>query len=68
MVSFDRVKRKLPSLLIDENTTSVKGHPERNRIAYRIQRLRLRKRDKYDSLNAKLFKALQEYEGAVSGT
>jgi hypothetical protein len=65
MVNADRVKSKLPSLLINGNTTDPEFWKIRNRMAYRIQMLRLQDPEKYGSLNAKLIKVLEEYETAL---
>ena len=65
MVNAARVKRKLPSLLIDGNTTDPEHWKAHNKIAYRIQRLRIHNRGKYDRLNAMLIRVLKEYEAAL---
>jgi hypothetical protein len=66
-VNADRVKRELPSLLTDGNTTSKKNWAARRRIAYRLGQLKKHNPARYMSLEAKLMAVLREMEKAVSG-
>jgi hypothetical protein len=66
MVNVDRVKRKLPSLLIDGNTTSKKHWAARRKIAYRLDKLKRRNSTLYLSIEAKLIMTLRDIEKAVS--
>nr|ACD50077.1 hypothetical protein [uncultured crenarchaeote MCG] len=65
MVNASRVKKKLPSLLVDGETTNPKHWNSHNKIAYRMQRLRRKNRAKYDYLNVKLVAVLKEYLEAL---
>jgi hypothetical protein len=65
MVNADRVKRKLPSLLLDGSTTDKKEWAKRRRIENGLERLRKRKPEKYRILEARLIRDLKDMEKAV---
>jgi hypothetical protein len=65
MVNADRVKRKLPSLLINGETTDKKQWATRRKIAYRLAQLKKHDPTRYQSLEAKLMAALSDMEKAV---
>lgn len=65
MVNADRVKRKLPSLLLNGPTTDKKEWAKRHRIENGLKRLRTRKPEKYRSLEARLIRDLEDMEKAV---
>ena len=65
MVNASRVKRKLPSLLINGETTSKKHWAERNRISYRLSQFRKRNPQKYDTIVNTLIMAIESFEKAL---
>ena len=65
MVNANRVKRKLPSLLIDGATTDKRQWAERARISYRLSRFRKRNPQKYYTLNNRLITVLECFEREV---
>ena len=65
MVNADRVKRKLPSLLINGETTDKKQWAVRRKIAYRLDQLKKHNPTRYLSLEAKLMAALNDLEKAI---
>ena len=66
MVNMDRVKRKLPSLLLDGPTTIRIYWAERHRIEQRLRRLKKQSPAKYQSLEAHLIRDLEPFEEAIS--
>jgi hypothetical protein len=66
MVNADRVKRKLPSLLIDGETTDKRHWAAHNRVVYQLQQLKKRNPQKFNTLTNKLLMVLEEFERAVS--
>jgi len=67
MVNANRVKRKLPSLLCDDSTTTKNksNWAKRHRIENGLKRLRKRKPEKYHALETRLIFALKELEKAA---
>ena len=66
MVNAGRVKRKLPSLLIDGETADKAKWNAHNRIAYQLKQFKKRNPRKFDALTNKLIMVLEEFEEAVS--
>ncbi|MGD0204699.1 MAG: hypothetical protein ABSC20_12455 [Candidatus Bathyarchaeia archaeon] len=66
MVDAERVKRKLPSLLIDGSTTKKKEQNSLMRYRYRLKRFQKRNPEKCDNLTNKLIDVLKEIKKAVS--
>ncbi|MCW4003716.1 MAG: hypothetical protein NWE95_07385 [Candidatus Bathyarchaeota archaeon] len=65
MVSVARVKRKLPSLLVDGVTTYKPHWTEYKRKEYRLKRLARRNPAKYHTLLNKLLSTLEDIERAL---
>jgi hypothetical protein len=65
VVNVDRVKRKLPSLLLNGSTTDKKEWAKRWRIENGLERLRRRKPEKYRCLEARLIRDLEDMEKAL---
>ena len=66
MVNADRVRRKLPSLLVDGATTDKKQWAERAKISYRLTQYRRRNPQKYNSLAFKLIMVLESFKREIS--
>lgn len=66
MVNADRIKRKLPSLLIDGNTTKRKEQNGLMRYRYRLKRFQKRNPERCNNLTNKIIADLNELEKAVS--
>jgi len=66
VVNSDRVKRKLPSLLIDGETTDKRNWTTHNRLVYRLQQFKKRNPQRYSFLANRLLTVLEEIEKAVS--
>ena len=62
MVNADRVKRKLPSLLVDGSTTKKKGWNILMRYRYRYSRFKKKNPEKFNTLANKLIFDLTEFE------
>ena len=65
MVNADRVKRKLPSLLVDETTTNKKSWNSLMRYRYQLTQFRKRQPEKYYSITNRVFADLTDLEKAV---
>lgn len=65
MVDANRIKRKLPSLLINGETTIKKNWNDHNRVVYHIQQFKKRNPQKFNTLVNKLITVLEEFEKAV---
>jgi hypothetical protein len=65
-LNADRVKRKLPSLLIDDSTTEKKGWNSLMRYRYRFTQFKKRQPDKFNTLTNRIIVALDELEKAVN--
>ena len=66
MVNADRVKRKLPSLLVDGPTTKKKGWNSLMRYRYQLKRFKKRKPESYDTLINEYVTVLTKIEKAVN--
>ena len=66
MVNADRVKRKLPCLLVDDSTTKKKGWNSLMRYRYRYSRLKKKNLERYNILTHRIITDLTELEKAVS--
>jgi hypothetical protein len=62
LVNADRVKRKLPSLLVDGSTTKKKGWNTLMRYRYRITKFKKNNPEKFNTLTNKLIFDLSEFE------
>lgn len=65
MVNATRVKRKLPSLLVNGSTTNKRHWAERRRVEYGLSRLRKCKPRLYRTLEARLMRDLEALEAAA---
>jgi hypothetical protein len=65
LVNADRVKRKLPSLLLDGDTNSKEGWRAFMRNRYCFEQFRVRKPEKFNTLTNKVTADLSELEKAV---
>ena len=68
MVNADRVKRKLPSLLIEDSTTKKKSWNSLMRYRYRFKQFKKRQPDKYNSITHRILSDLIDLEKAVNET
>ena len=68
MVNADRVKRKLPSLLLDNNTNSPNGWKAFMRYRYHFEQFKRRNPEKFNSLTNRVLADLAEFEVAVNAT
>jgi hypothetical protein len=66
MVNADRVKRKLPSLLLDGSTNNKKGWKAFMKSRYRYNRFKTKNPERCDTLTNKIIADLTELEKAVS--
>ena len=66
MVNADRVKRKLPFLLVNGATTDKRFWAARHRVEHGLKRLRKRKPEQYQSLETRLIHDLEAMEKAAS--
>jgi hypothetical protein len=66
LVNADRVKRKLPSLLLDNNTNSPNGWKAFMRYRYRFEQFKRRNPEKFNSLTNRVLADLAEFEKAVN--
>jgi len=66
LVNANRVKRKLPSLLVDGVTTEKKGWNNLMRFRYRLERLRKNNPEKFNTLTNNLIADLTEFEKVVN--
>lgn len=66
MVNADRVKRKLPSLLIDDSTTKKEDWNSLMRYRYRFTQLKKRQPERFNSLTNRILVDLTELEKAVN--
>jgi hypothetical protein len=65
-LNADRVKRKLPSLLVDGSTTEKKSWNNLMRYRYRFTQLRKRQPEKYYTIINRILLDLVELEKAVN--
>jgi hypothetical protein len=66
VVNADRVKRKLPSLLVDGSTTKKKGWNSFTRYRYRFEQFKRKNPKKCNTLTNKIIADLTELEKAVT--
>jgi hypothetical protein len=66
LVNADRVKRKLPSLLVNGSSTKKKGWNSLMRSHYRYDRFKKNNPERYNTLTNKVIADLTELEKAVS--
>jgi hypothetical protein len=66
LVNADRVKRKLPSLLVDGVTTKKKSWNSLMRYRYGLSRFKKKHPERYNALANKLIADLAEIEKAVN--
>ena len=66
MVNADRVKRKLPSLLVDGSTTKKKNWNSLMRYRYRFIQFRKRHPEKFNSITNRILLDLIDLEKAVN--
>lgn len=62
MVNVDRVKRKLPSLLLDGATTDRRHWAKRRKIERKLGVLKKRKPEQYHTLETRLIRDLEALE------
>jgi len=62
MVNADHIKRKFPSLLCDGPTTDKKQWAKKHRIERGLKRLKKRNPDKYNTLELRLIRDLEDME------
>ena len=62
----DRVKRKLPSLLVDGSTTKKKSWNSLTRYRYRVAQFKKRKPEKFNSITNRIILDLTDLEKAVN--
>jgi hypothetical protein len=65
-LNADRVKRKLPSLLVDESTTKKKSWNSLMRYRYRFIQFKRRQPEKFCSITNRILLDLTDLEKAVN--
>jgi len=65
-LNADRVKRKLPSLLIDGSTTKKKSWNSLMRYRYRFTQFKKRQPEKFNSITNRILLDLTDLEKAVN--
>ena len=65
-MNADRVKRKLPSLLVDDSTTKKKDWNSLMRYRYRFTQFKKRQPGKYNSMTNRILVDLMDLEKAVN--
>lgn len=68
MVNANRVKQKLPGLLVNGDTSKAKNQNAFHKQRYRLQQLNKRNREKSDTLLNKLCAVLVEIEETAEQT
>ena len=66
MVNADRVKRKLPSLLVDESTTKKKSWNSLMRYRYGFTQLKKRHPERFNTLTNRILSDLSELEREIN--
>jgi len=66
LVNADRVKRKLPSLLVEDSTTGKKSWNSLMRYRYRLTQLEKRQPEKFNSITSRILLDLTDLEKAVN--
>ncbi len=67
-MNAERVKRKLPSLLVDESTTEKKSWNSLMRYRYRFAQFKKRQPEKFNSITNRILFDLVDLEKAVNET
>jgi hypothetical protein len=67
VVKADKVKRKLPSLLLDVNTNNKKGWKAFIRLRYQFEQFKKRYPEKFKTFRNKFTADLDELKEAISG-
>jgi hypothetical protein len=65
-LNADKIKRKLPSLLVDSSTTEKKSWNSLMRYRYRFSRLKKRQPEKFNSITNCILSDLNDLERAVN--
>jgi hypothetical protein len=65
-LNADRVKRKLPSLLVDGSTTKKKSWNSLMRYRYRLTQFKKRQPEKFDSIANRILLDLADLEKAIN--
>jgi len=65
-LNADRVKRKLPSLLVDGSTTDKKSWNSLMRYRYRVAQFKKRHPEKFNSISNRILSDLTDLEKAVN--
>ena len=68
MVSVDRVKRKLPSLLCDGETGSRANDNRFMKYRYQLEQFKKRNPGRFNSLLNRLLSVLEELDGELENT
>ena len=68
MVNADRVKRKLPSLLVDSSTTKKRSWNSLMRYRYRFTQFKKRQPEKFNAITNRILLDLADLEKAVNET
>jgi hypothetical protein len=66
VLNADRVKRKLPSLLIDGSTTEKKSWNSLMRYRYRLTQFKKRQPEKFNALTNRILMNLADLQKAVN--
>ena len=66
MVNADRVKRKLPILLVDGSTTEKKSWNNLMRYRYQLTQFKKRQPEKFNSITNRILLDLADLERAVN--
>ena len=66
MVNSDRIKRKLPSVLVNGSTTEKKSWNSLMRYRYRFTQFKKRQPEKFNSITNRIFLDLTDLEKAVN--
>ncbi len=66
MVNAERVKRKLPSLLVDDSTTKKKSWNILMRYRYRFTQFKKRQPEQFDSIANRILLDLADLDKAVN--
>jgi len=67
-LNADRIKRKLPSLLVDDSTTKKQNWNTLMRYRYRFTRFKKREPEKFNSITNRILSDLTDLEKAVNNS
>ena len=67
-MNAERVKRKLPSLLVDDSTTEKKSWNSLMRYRYRFTQFKKRQPEKFNSITNRILLDLTDLEKAVNNS